>query len=212
MSEVIGKEPDIYKPAVRAFYKNPGFRVEFETLAELRPAMVLDDIKIIDALANRQRRDALIRQELEAAGVEPIPALDTVLKEVARRYPYEFGLVELLQAVYPTIADETSQFQLYDLVLIEAVAARLNKAKQATVFKEDREEGLAPKRQAANKANAVAMAQLRYPDDLDLEDSVRDFYAVLVPATVAIQQQMFDKTYLLGDWDGIGFGDLDLVT
>ena len=212
MSEVIGKEPDIYKPAVRAFYKNPGFRVEFETLAELRPAMVLDDIKIIDALANRQRRDALIRQELEAAGVEPIPALDTVLKEVARRYPYEFGLVELLQAVYPTIADETSQFQLYDLVLIEAVAARLNKAKQATVFKEDREEGLAPTRQAATKANAVAMAQLRYPDDLDLEDSVRDFYAVLVPATVAIQQQMFDKTYLLGDWDGIGFGDLDLVT
>lgn len=215
MSEaIVGKEPDPTQGPVRAFRGNPGFRIMFGSLIELRPAMVKDDVVIVDSLASRKARDEAIRLEFAASGVDPWPdgLARTRVHDIAdRRHPYEEGLHGILELVYPEIAGSTSLVQLYDYPIVSAIAARLNKAKQATVFKRDREEGLAPQTQRTNIERAVALADTRYPDDPEFAEQVRSIYEVLVPATVAVQQTMFDRTYLLDDWDAVGFSGVHLA-
>ncbi len=211
MSEVFtGREPDPTLDAVRAFRSYPGFDVRFASLEELRPAMVQNDIQIIDALANRRRRGAAAAAEAseaesEIAWSDSVLAINAVLEISDARYPDAHGLKGLLSQVYPEISAEYPLVQLYDYPIVDGIASRLNKALQATVFKRDRAEGLAPQTQIANQERAVSMAQERHPSDPGLSEQVGDIYAILVPATVAVQQEMFDRTYLLDDWDGVGF-------
>lgn len=218
-----GREPDSTSPEVRAFFRNPGFRIEYGCLDELRPAMVQDDSVIIDSLAKRRARDQAAQQEYLSIKTETFPNgfrrsfnlafwLPDLYEVAEARHPREEGLIGVLEQVYPEIATATSPpVQLYDYLIIDAIAARLNKAKQATVFKYDRAEGLAPKRQATNIQTAVAIAETVLPDNQPFADHVQRVYEALVPATVAVQQTMFDRTYRLDDWDGTGFRGIDLI-
>lgn len=224
MSVSYGKEPDVTSPAVRAFYGNPGFRIKYENLTELRLAMVEDDIVIIESLAKRNQRAWAAQQEYLDLKTDTFPngfsrsfnlshCLPHLFAEALRRHPYEEGLVNVLGQAYSEIATPTSPpVQLYDFPIIDAIAARLNKAKQATVFKKDRAEGLAPKTQQANIQRAISIAEGIVPDDPLFAEQVERVYSALVPATVAIQQTMLDRTYLLDDWDGIGFRGIDLAS
>ncbi len=210
---LLGREPSPTRSAVRAFFGNPGMRIKYDCLQELRPAMVEDDKSILSALAKRNARDIAIRGELTAADVQLEPsflAIAAVHRIADERHPYEAGLHDLLDAVYPVITGNDSSIQLYDYPIVSGIAARLNKSKQAIVFKVDRAEGLAPQTQASNIRRAVSIAESILPGNQVFVDQVERMYQILVPATVAIQQTMFDRTYLLGDWDGIGFTGLDL--
>ena len=220
MSNVLAREPDVTTPAVRTFFRNPGFRIEYGSLAELRPAMVEDDIVIIESLAKRNARARAAQQEYLEIKTDMVPngfsrsfnlshCLPYLFAEARRRHPHEEGLVDVLGQAYSEIATPAfPPVQLYDYPIIDAIAARLNKAKQATVFKEDRAEGLAPKTQKANIQRASDIAAEMLPDDPQFVEQVRRVYEALVPATVAVQQSMFNRTYLLSDWDGIGFRDI----
>lgn len=222
MSNVLAREPDVTTSPVRAFFRNPGFRIEYGSLAELRPAMVEDDIIIIESLAKRNARARAAQQEYLETKTDLFPngfnrsfnvshCLPHLFAEARRRHPREEGLIDVLGHAYGEIATPASPpVQLYDFPIIDAIAARLNKAKQATVFKEDRGEGLAPRTQRANIDRAASIAAEMLPDDPEFTEQVRRVYEALVPATVAVQQTMFDRTYLLGDWDGIGFRGIDL--
>ncbi len=214
MSEaILGTEPNVGIPPVRAFRKRPGFSINFDTLSPLRAAMIEDDIVIVESLAKRNARDRAAQQEYLSLRTEAFPegflrrfnlahCMPYLFAEAERRHPREEGLTSVLEQVYPEIATTTSPpVQLYDYPIIDAIAARLNKAKQATVFKADRAEGLAPLTQAANIQRAVDMASLLLPDDPEFASQVGRVYGKLVPATVAVQQTMFDRTYRLDDWD-----------
>lgn len=224
MSELIVRgEPNPGLPPVRAFRGYPGFDVKFRTLSTLRAAMVEDDIVIVESLAKRNARGRAAEQEYLALRTETFPdgfrrsfnlahCMPDVFAQAQKRHPYEEGLVTVLEQVYPEIATPTSPpVQLYDFPIIDAIAARLNKAKQATVFKADRAEGLAPLTQAANIQRAVDMASLLLPDDPEFANQVERLYGKLVSATVAVQQTMFDRTYRLDDWDGVGFRGIEPV-
>ena len=221
-ADLLGREPDPTLAPVRAFFGNPGFDAKYGSLAELRPAMVKDDIIIIESLAKRNKRGRAAEHEYLDIITDTFPngfrrsfnlshCLPYVFAEATRRHPYEEGLVSVLEQVYPEIATETSPpVQLYDYPIIDAIGGRLNKAKQATVFKRNRAEGLAPETQRKNIQRAVSIAEATLPDDPQFAEQVERVYAELVPATVAVQQTMFDRTYLLDDWDGIGFRGIDL--
>lgn len=211
---LVGREPNPTSPPVREFKRYPGFRVVFDNLLQLRAAMVQDDKVIIDSLAKRNARAIAAQREFVALlgmkrsfNIEHF--LPGVLEAAKRRHPKEEGLTEVLRAVYPAIALVSFAPQLYDYPIIDAIAARLNKSKQATVFKKDPEEGLAPDTQRANIDRAVTMAEERMPFDADLVAHVQSVYEALVPATVAVQQTMFDRTYRLDDWDGLAFMGFD---
>jgi chorismate mutase len=135
--------------------------------------------------------------------------LSFIFEEAQRRHPREEGLLDVLGQVYPFISTPASKSQLYDYPIIDAIAARVNKVKQAVVFKADRAEGLAPHRQKENIAKAIALAEQRLPGDTEFAAQVERVYQALVPASVAVQQTMFDRTYLIDDWDGLGFRGLD---
>jgi len=224
MSASIGKEPNPTSPAVRAFFGHPGFRIKYDCLADLRPAMVEDDVVIIESLAKRNDRGRVAEREYLAIQTDTFPngfrrsfnlshCLPQVFAAAQRRHPYAEGLLDVLGQVYSEIATPTSPpVQLYDYPIIDAIAARLNKAKQATVFKRDRAEGLAPETQKRNIERAIRIAEVTAPDDPLFAEQVGRVYAKLVPATVAIQQTMFDSTYLLDDWDGTGFRGIDLAS
>ena len=209
-----GREPDPTQSEVRAFFKYPGFRIEYGCLRELRPAMVEDDKSILAALAKRNARDLIIQEELTDAGVQldaSVLARAAVHRIADQRHPYEEGLRGVLDVAYREIAGVDSSIQLYDYPIVSTIAARLNKAKQATVFKLDRAEGLAPQTQETNIQRAVGIAETILPGDQAFADQAERVYRALVPATVAIQQSMFNRTYLLDDWDGIGFTGIDLT-
>ncbi len=214
MSEtILGTEPNVDIPPVRAFRKRPGFSINFGTLSPLRAAMIEDDIIIVESLAKRNARGRAADQEYLSLRTDTFPdgfrrhfnlahCMPYLFAEAERRHPREEGLIGVLEQVYPEIATPTSPpVQLYDYPIIDAIAARLNKAKQATVFKADRAEGLAPLTQAANIQRAVDMASLMQHDDPEFASQVERLYGKLVPATVAVQQTMFDRTYRLDDWD-----------
>jgi hypothetical protein len=214
ISNSIGTEPNPQSPPVREFFRNPGFRIEYANLEELRPAMVEDDKIIISSLVKRNERDLAICVELASSNFQPDEsnlAIFAVHRIADERHPYEHGLHQVLERVYTEIAGDMSLIQLYDYPIVSAIAARLNKSKQATVFKRDRAEGLAPQTQATNIQRAVTIAETIITGDQLFADQVRNVYEALVPATVAIQQTMFDKTYLIDDWDGLGFRGLDLA-
>lgn len=176
--------------------------------------MVDNDRSILAALAKRNARDLIIQEELADAGLQldaSFLARAAVHRIADMRHPYEEGLDDLLDAVYHEIAGVDSSVQLYDYPIVSGIAARLNKAKQATVFKLDRAEGIAPQTQETNIQRAVDIAGTILPSDQAFADQAERVYRALVPATVAIQQSMFDRTYLLADWDGIGFAGLDLT-
>jgi len=203
---LLGREPNPTTAPVREFKTYPGFSVVYNNLVELRAAMVEDDKVIIGSLAKRNARVLTAQEEFVAMlgmrrSYNIRHFLPGVLLEAERRHPREEGLASVLTQVYPHIAHTSFAPQLYDFPIIDAIARRLNKSKQATVFKLDREEGLAPATQRANIARAVTLADDILPDDSAFAAHVQQVYEVLVPATVAMQQTMFDRTYRLDDWD-----------
>jgi hypothetical protein len=164
--------------------------------------MVGDDLAIIDNIANRRRRDALIVEELATLGATVRPedtARRVVPEELQRRYRFTRGLkdlTELVEAVYVELAPEASSFQLYDMPIMDAIASRLGKVRFATLFKKTKSEGIAPAQQELNIARAVELAQARHPEDEGLPEVVGRVYGVLVPASVAIQQSEFANTMI----------------
>ncbi|MDO8265722.1 MAG: hypothetical protein Q7T41_02140 [Candidatus Saccharibacteria bacterium] len=207
---LIGREPDPTLPPVRDFKRNPGFRVNFANLAELRAAMINDDVMIIDLLAIRIAESRKVQEELLANNgmrrsfnVEHF--MPIIVAEARKRHPYKKDLPGVIDRVYPFISTKDSAFQSTDLEIIDGIASRLDKAKQAVVFKRDREEGLAPETQRTNIERAVSVAEQRHPDEPVLPEYVGRIYGAMVPAMVAVQQTLFPNTYLLDDWDGTNF-------
>lgn len=205
---LIGREPNPTIPPVRAFKRNPGFRITFDKLADLRSAMVEDDKAIIDSLAllnaqSRAEQASRVARKGTKRSYNIGHYVPKFLDYAKARHPREVGLTAVLTEVLPHFLtlDTVFQFDLDPDLSIDAIARRLNKAKQATIFKADKSEGLAPATQAINIARAVSLAEQRHPEDLALPAHVDRVYSVLVPATVAIQQTMFDMTYRLDDWD-----------
>ncbi len=156
---ITGKEPNPTAGPVREFKFGP--RCPYTNLQEIRDAMVEDDLTIIDNIANRRRRDALIVEELASYGAAVRPedtARRVVPKELKRRYAFTRGLKGLeglVEAVYVELAPESSSFQLYDIPIMHAIASRLEKVKFATLFKKTKAEGIAPAQQALNIARAA---------------------------------------------------------
>ena len=195
------REPSPTDPQRREFLDRR--RVPYGNLQQIRDAMVRDDIRLIDGIANRRRRDALAVAERAAVGVT-VDASDYARHRVAdiveQRYPQERGLLGLVEVVYVQITPEDSVIQLYDYPIVDALAARLQKAKFATAFKWDKGEGIAPAQQARNIERAVSLATERHPEDPGLQPVVGDAYRALVPHTVAIQQEEFALTQIIPDY------------
>ncbi|MFS8160115.1 MAG: hypothetical protein ACMG6E_07880, partial [Candidatus Roizmanbacteria bacterium] len=112
-------------------------------------------------------------------------------------------------SVYPELASAFSPLQIYDGNTIVAIAQRLQNVLDATLFKWDKGEGLAPAQQAINRARAMKLAKDQHPEDPGLHGVIERVYAVLVPESVAIQQNTFSRTRLLPEeWN---FGPIDLA-
>ncbi len=195
------REPNPTDPQRREFLDRR--RMPYGNLLQIRAAMVRDDIRLIDGIANRRRRDALIVAEFAELGAridENSYARNRVADIVEKRYPQERGLLGLVEVVYLQIAPEESAIQLYDFAVVDALAARLQKAKLATAFKWDKGEGIAPATQARNIERAIGLATERHPEDPGLPAIVGDAYTALMPHTVAIQQEEFELTRIIPDY------------
>ncbi|MES2182696.1 MAG: hypothetical protein V4493_11440 [Pseudomonadota bacterium] len=206
---MIGKEPDPFAPPVRAFF-GP-IRVPFANLDELRKSMVNDDKILIQSIGARLIDDFWLES------VESENSARTLIgpmTESKHRYKILAGLQSLVTEVYTAIAPETSPISELDTSIIDSIASRTRKAMMATVFKLDKDEGVAPDQQARNRARAVAIAEEEiadgHPHEARLPQVVGEVYEILVPGTVALQQKMFDQTYRLDDWDGIGFRGIEI--
>jgi len=212
MSErIIGLEPaNTLGSPVREYLD--GRDAAFSSLLEIRDAMRLDDILIIGGIAGRRQKKIPLLGANADHKFSTSGSLTAQAADLARYlFPDQPDLPDLIAVVYREIASASSVLDLADVDIIRAISARVNKAKQATLFKWNKEEGIAPGQQAKNRAKAVEVARTEYPDDTELPDIIDRVYKGLVRGTVALQQDEFARTRHLPEIWFSDFGELDLA-
>lgn len=194
--KIIGSEPNALTAPVRTSIDG-SIQTAFPSLNELRADMVIHDEAIIDGIA--ARRIALGEILAWEGVIHDNTARSAAVARAIELHPDVPELPELVGAVYSEVAREPSPALPYDEAVVDAVAGRLRDVVQATLFKLNLSEGLAPEQQVRNRAKAMEMAMSRHPTDKGLPGVIERLYAVLVPRSVAIQQTKFPLTRLLSE-------------
>jgi len=107
-------------------------------------------------------------------------------------------------AHFDTLADLRDGMVLDDIDVIDAVASRLRKTREAVLFKANPAEGIAPQQQIKNLERVTRLAAEFHPDLVDtLPDLIGHLYEIVIPTMVADQQTMFPRTRLIDGQDNL---------
>jgi hypothetical protein len=135
-------ETDPLAPPKRAFFDNRA--VPYQNLAEIRAAMVEDDMRLIGLIGSRMMQDF----EVDPVNDPTQSARNRVGQLAMQARPRHQGFPEMMTAVYDVLASETSPLiDVIDPAIVGTIAARTHKAMLATVFKLDRANGPDPVQQ-----------------------------------------------------------------